>query len=507
MDIQPNFALDPNHIELVVRILFQVALLVSSAFFSGSETALFSLSRLDLQKLRNTRHPRSEKIHELLDEPRRLIISILCGNELVNIASSANMAAILITFFGEADTTWINIVVMVPLLLLIGEVTPKTFAVTFPIKFASNLSVRLLPRWIMMITPLRTGVRVIADWITTWIGGEAIKKNNILHPDEFRTLVDESAAFGIIDAVERVLIDNALKASETEIVTIMTPRTQIKFLDGNLPPEQLVKEFRRIKHSRVPIIKKYRDNVMGLLRAEDLLHFKQRGVRISELQLHDLIKPAHFVPPTLMVDEMFDYFQLHHTNIAIILGEYGGVSGIVTMHDVLTFMFGEISGYIEEPKHLLIDSQDGMLVPGDMRLLDFNKRTCFSITDPTMTTIGGYVFRLLEALPKAGDSVVFNENRFTVLEMEKLRIKTIKITPLNAPSSSTEAVVPMLTHQLEADRPAAETGEVLVTDQEELEDDLCSENGLSDSQEKATVPQSDGPTGPSRNTDVTKEGA
>ncbi|MBF0446832.1 MAG: HlyC/CorC family transporter [Magnetococcales bacterium] len=507
MDIQPNLALDPNYIELVVRILFQVVLLVSSAFFSGSETALFSLSRLDLQKLRNTRHPRSEKIHELLDEPRRLIISILCGNELVNIASSANMAAILITFFGEADTTWINIVVMVPLLLLIGEVTPKTFAVTFPVKFASNLSVRLLPRWIVMITPLRTGVRIIADRITTWIGGEAIKKNNILHPDEFRTLVDESAAFGIIDAVERVLIDNALKASETEIVTIMTPRTQIKFLDGDLPLEQLVKEFRRLKHSRVPIIKKYRDNVMGFLRAEDLLQVKQRGARISELNLSDLIKPAHFVPPTLMVDEMFEYFQSHNTNIAIILGEYGGVSGIVTMHDVLTFMFGEISGYIDEPKHVVSNSENAILVPGDMRLSDFNKRTRFSITDPTMTTIGGYVFRLLETLPKAGDSVVFNENRFTVLEMEKLRIKTIKISPLNTPSPATETRPPMLSHQPEVDGPTMKSDEVFLTDQEELGDDLDAAEDLPDSQGKAAAPQADGPTDQSRKTDVTNKGA
>lgn len=115
-----------------LRMAFQILLLVMSAFFSGSKTALFSLSRLDLQKLRNSRHLRSEKIHELLDEPRRRIISILCGNELVNIASSANMAAILLTFFGEADATLINILIMPPLLLLVGEVTPKTFAVTFP---------------------------------------------------------------------------------------------------------------------------------------------------------------------------------------------------------------------------------------------------------------------------------------------------------------------------------------------------------------------------------------
>lgn len=418
------------NLELVTRIIFQVLLLVFSAFFSGSETALFSLSRLDLQKLRNTHHPRSEKIHELLDEPRRLIISILCGNELVNIASSANMAAILLTFFGEAETAWINIIIMVPLLLLVGEVTPKTFAVTFPIKFSANLSVRFLPRWITLITPLRTAVRAVADRLTTWIVGEAVKENNILQPDEFRSLLEDSEASGVIEAVERVLIDNMLEASETEIINIMTPRTRIKFLDADSSIDKIIAEFRCLKRSRVPVIRKYRDNVLGFLRAEDLLHLKQQGEKLSEKNIEDIIKPAHFVPATLKVDEMFDYFQANHTNVAIILGEFGGVSGIVTLHDVLTFIFGEISGRSMAHEYYLEEDNNSYRIPGDMRLTDFNNLTNFSIDDPIMTTIGGFVFRLLRRLPKLGDTTDFEGIRFTVLAMELLRIKTVEVSKI-----------------------------------------------------------------------------
>ena len=128
---------DTWNIELLIRGVLQVVLLASSAVFSGSETALFSLSRIDLQQLRYRRDPTSESIHAMLDEPRRLIISILCGNELVNIASSVNMAAILLILFGH-DAGWLNILVMVPLLLLIGEVTPKTIAVNYPLGFAQQ---------------------------------------------------------------------------------------------------------------------------------------------------------------------------------------------------------------------------------------------------------------------------------------------------------------------------------------------------------------------------------
>ena len=133
-------AISPNDLELTLRCVFQLVLLGASAFFSGSETALFSLSRIDLQKLRYKRDSNSESIHAMLDEPRRLIISILCGNELVNIASAANMAVILLLLFGEENIGWINILIMVPLLLLIGEVTPKTIAVSFPVKFATRFT-------------------------------------------------------------------------------------------------------------------------------------------------------------------------------------------------------------------------------------------------------------------------------------------------------------------------------------------------------------------------------
>ncbi|MCP5428604.1 MAG: DUF21 domain-containing protein, partial [Chromatiaceae bacterium] len=176
--------------ELALRIVLQIVLLASSAVFSGSETALFSLSRIDLQKLRQSRNKYSESIHAMLDEPRRLIISILCGNELVNIASAVNMTGILLLLFGNQDVGWINILVMVPLLLLIGEVTPKTIAVNFPVKFSTGLSAKILPRWITLITPLREGVRVVADRITTFVVGDAVSRQNILHADELKTLLE-----------------------------------------------------------------------------------------------------------------------------------------------------------------------------------------------------------------------------------------------------------------------------------------------------------------------------
>ena len=427
-----TMALDAINWELTLRIIVQVMLLVSSAVFSGSETALFSLSRIDLQKLRQSRHKHSESIHEMLDEPRRLIISILCGNELVNIASAVNMTGILLMLFGDQDVTWINIAVMVPLLLLIGEVTPKTIAVSFPVKFTTGLSARVLPRWIVFITPLREVVRVVADRITTFLVGDAVNRENILHADELKTLLEESEQTGVIDATERVLIDNVLEASETDISRIMTPSPRINFLDASLPVPELLELFRQYQHPRIPVFQGHWDNVIGFLHSEDMLRLTRGGKDLASATLDSIIKPAHFVPPTKKVDEMFDYFQRNNTRVAIILGEYGEVLGIVTMKDVVKFIFGEISGRMVGQEYYNVHDENSYIVPGEMRLTDFYNLTNFDIEDPVMTTIGGVAFRLFDSLPKVGERVAHEGYEFIAQEVKGLRISKIQVSKLAA---------------------------------------------------------------------------
>ena len=423
-------------LELYVRILFQALLLLSSAVFSGSETALFSLSRIDLQKLRQSRHSDSESIHAMLDEPRRLIISILCGNELVNIASAVNMTAILLLVFGAQDVGWINVLIMVPLLLLIGEVTPKTIAVSYPIKFSTMISARVLPRWILFISPLRAAVRLVADRITTLVVGDAVDRENILQPDELRTLLEEGEETGIIDATERVLIDNLLEASETDISRIMTPGPRILFLDAALSVPDLIAQFRSYRHPRVPVYQGHWDNVIGFVHSEDILKLVRGGGDLESVTLDMILKPAHFVPPTKKVDEMFDYFQAHNTRVAIILGEYGEVYGIVTMKDVLKFIFGEISGTMAGQEFWKEDDENSYIVPGDMRLTDFYNLTNFDIEDPVMSTIGGVAFRLFDRLPELGDQVTSDGYRFVVKQRSGLRISQLQVQRISSSEES-----------------------------------------------------------------------
>lgn len=414
--------------DLTIRLVIQAGLFCLSAFFSGSETALFSLSRIDLQKLRNSRNPHSESIHAMLDEPRRLIVSLLCGNELVNIAAAANMTMILVMMFGEADAGWINIVVMVPLLLLFGEVTPKTIAVNSPVKFASLLTARFLPKWIFIVTPLRNVVRLVADRVTTFVVGEHVDRENILRPDELRTLMADSEETGVIEASERVLIDKVLEAAETDVARIMTPGPRIRFLDGDLPIEELIERFRTYRHPRVPVYRGHWDNVIGFLQAEDLLRRVRGDDKLSEIKLPEILKPAHFVPPTKKVDEMLEYFQRFNTRAAVVIGEYGEVLGIVTIKDVMTFIFGEISGKMRGQEYYQQEGNNSFTVPGYMRLADFRTLTNFDIDDPLMNTIGGVTLVLFGRLPRVGEKVFFADYEITVKEVSGMRITKVRVS-------------------------------------------------------------------------------
>lgn len=423
------FAIDPARLtepEILLRLLLQVLLLMGSAFFSGSETSLFSLSRLDLQQLRRERHQHAETLHALLDHPRRLIISILCGNELINIAAAVNMTSILVMLYGPENAGWINAILMAPMLLLFGEVTPKTIAVSNPLRISAGLVAAPMAFWVKAINPLRWLIRGISDRVTTWIVGDEKAAENILQLDEFRSLI-EAAEESQLTATERALIYNLLEAGDTEIVEIMIARPQTVFLNAALSVPELVDAFKKHRHSRVPVYRSHRDNVIGFLHAEHILRLYLQETDFTTVTLEELLHPPVMIPLTKKVDELFDYFQSHNARAAIVLNEFGGVEGFVSMTDVLSYIFGQLSEDVHGLELYHEQDEDAYEIPGTMKLTDFNNLTNFGIWDPRMTTIGGVVFRLLDRLPQVGDKVTYEDIVMTVLEMDEHRIAKIRV--------------------------------------------------------------------------------
>jgi len=412
--------------DMLVRYGIQLVLLCLSGFFSGSETALFSLSHVDLRQLRRERHPQVQTLHALLDEPRKLIVSILCGNEIVNIAAIANMTGILIALFGEARAGWMSVAVMLPLLLLFGEVTPKTIAISDPRRVAAGVVARPMSVWVLLITPVRWVVRTVAEWTTTRVVGPQRSRDSILQVDEFQSLVEDVAEQGSLSATAHALINNLLAAGGTEIVTIMTPRSRTAFLDAAQPLPELIEEFKRLRHPRVPIYRAHRDNLVGFLHMEDVLKLHLDGRDLDTLSIEELVHPPVVVPLTKKVDEMFDFFRERGAHAAAVLNEFGGVAGFITMEDVLRMIFGELVGGQAAESGVAVAPQAYEL-PGDMRLADVNRVTGFGIQDARMTTIGGVAFRYLDRLPTVGDRVTLDGVTIEVLAMDAHRISRVRL--------------------------------------------------------------------------------
>jgi CBS domain containing-hemolysin-like protein len=423
---------------MIARLVLEVVLLCGSGFFSASETALFSLSRLDLQKLRSRRHANSETVHALLDQPRRLIISILCGNELFITAAVVNLTSIMVTLYGPQKAGLLSVVVMSPLLLLLGEVIPKTVAVSNPVRFGAGLVAAPLAIWVRLVTPVRWAIRGVADRLTTLIVGENTNPENILRVDEFRSLVEEVAKGGELNATERALIHNLLDAGDTEVVEIMTPRTRMEFINETMPLPDVLERVRSVRHSRIPVYSGHRDNIVGFIHSEDVLMIVLDRMDLRLLNIDDIVHPPVVVPPTKKVDEMFDFFKDHSCRAAVVLNEFGGVEGCVTITDVLNFIFGQIAGPPVGQELHRDQDQDQYEVPGDMRLVDFNNLTHFGLEDPRMTTIAGVAFRHLDRLPRVGDVLTVDDLEITVLAMDAHRIDQVRVQRVAAPQETSE---------------------------------------------------------------------
>lgn len=411
--------------EMIARLMLQALLLCASAFFSSSETALFSLSRMELQQLRRDHHPKFETLEALLEQPRRLIISILSGNEVINVAATANMAGILISIYGETQAGLLNVLIMVPLLLLFGEVTPKTIAVSNPVRLSTRVIASPMTAWVKLIAPLRWVVRQIADRLTTAIVGKERAAENILRLDELRTLIDEVVAGGELNAMEKEVINNLLVAGSTEVIEIMKPRTQTAFISAELSVAEIIEQAQQIRHTRIAVYHTHHDNLIGFIHAEDILDLVLNDVDLDQVKLDAFMHPPVIVPPTKKVDEMFDFFIDNNAHAAAVLNEHGGIEGFITMRTVLNFIFGEAATTTQPYKQL---AEDVYEIPGDMTLTEFNDLTNFSIDDPRMTTVAGVVLRQLDRLPESGDSVTIEGIVFTVTAMEGLRITQLKIS-------------------------------------------------------------------------------
>ncbi len=422
-------------ITLIFELALFVLLMLLSGFFSSSETSLFSLNNLQLEQMRRDDNPHVTLIERLLSEPRRLIVTILIGNEFVNVAASVISAAIVIQLWG-AENKLFNLFIMVPILLLFGEITPKTLAIRNNVVFASVQS-RPIDLFARMIAPLRWLVRIVAEWFTTMIVGQQLDRASILTRDMVKTLAQEAVGDGVLDQNEARYIEQIFDFGNRTVEDLMTPRSAVVFLDASLPFEEIVAEVKRTRHTKLPLYRENRDTVLGVLHARDLLAADYEALKERPESLLEILREPYFVPETKSATDLFHTFRKRRLSVALAVDEYGGVTGLISMEDLLECIFGDIpspSDGVMEPEVEVAD--DGTtLIDGSLGVSQFNEQFGAMLADDEFDTIAGHILHELGELPLEGASVGMAGFAFTVEAVEANRIKTLRVQKVVAPET------------------------------------------------------------------------
>jgi len=400
-------------------------LMAISAFFSSSETALFSLSSVQLEHMRRKRHPRIDLIERLLSRPRRLIMTILIGNDLVNVAASVISATIIIRLMG-IGSKWINLLVMVPVLLLFGDVTPKTLAIRNNIAFAA-FECRPIEFFARLVKPVRWLVRTVADVFITLIIGKERSHGNIITEDMVRVLAHEAVGEGTLDRSEAQFIDHIFDFGDKTLEDVLTPRSDIFFLPLESGIPEKIEELRRTRHTKVPIYREHRDNILGILYARDLLGVDLESLSEDPQKFVKLLREPYFVPESKLAAELFNTFRERRMSCALTVDEYGGVTGLVTMEDLLECIFGDIHSPSDiSPQTYIQDlGENRYAIDGAMPVADLNQRINSNLDEEPAETVGGLLLHEYGELPSEGAVIVIDEFSFKVIEVEENRIKEL----------------------------------------------------------------------------------
>jgi len=407
------------------EIVLFALLMALSAFFSSSETALFSLSSIQLEHMRRKRHPSIDLIERLLSRPRRLIMTILIGNDLVNVAASVISATVIIRLMG-IGSKWVNLLVMVPMLLLFGDVTPKTLAIRNNVAFAA-VECRPIEFFARLVKPLRWLVRTVADVFITLIIGKERSHGNIITEDMVRVLAHEAVGEGALDRTEAQFIDHIFDFGDKTLEDVMTPRSDIFFLPLESSMAEKVEELRRTRHTKVPIYREHRDNIVGILYARDLLGVDLENLSKDPQRFVKLLREPYFVPESKLAAELFKTFRKRRMSCALTVDEYGGVIGLVTMEDLLECIFGEIHSPSDISPHTYIqDLGEGRYaIDGAMPVADLNRQIGSNFDEEPAETVGGLLLHEYGELPAEGAVIVIDEFSFKVIEVEENRIKEL----------------------------------------------------------------------------------
>ena len=407
-------------------IISIVILIIFSAFFSATETAFSTYNKIKMKNEASSGNKRAQTVLYLSEDYDRLLSTILIGNNIVNIASTTLSTILFTQLFGGAKGPTLSTVVMTVLVLIFGEISPKSIAKDMPESFAMAVAPFLKIIYIIL-KPLNSLFTLWKKLLTKII---KIKNPDIITEEEVLTIVEEATHDGTFNEHESDLIRNAIEFDDLEVSEICTPRTGIVAVKDTAEVDEVTSVFNECGFSRLPVYKKSIDNIIGFINQKDYYRYVVEGQK----SMSDIIKPMPLIPPTTNISKLMRNLQQQHTQIALIIDEYGGI----TLEDILEELVGEIwDEHDNEIPEIIRSNDDEYIVLGTANLNDvfeyFNKEC-----DSDFVSLNGWLSEKLERIPCVNDTVTYDNLVFTVLKANMRRAIEVKIVKLSEAEEKTE---------------------------------------------------------------------
>lgn len=410
------------------QLIILVILLCSSAFFSASETALMSLSKIRIRHMVDEKVKGAQLVSKLVENPGKLLSAILIGNNVVNIGASALATSIAIDYFGEKGVG-IATAMMTILVLIFGEITPKSIAA----RNSESISLKV-SGIINIITTILNPITIIFNYLTNGIvrllGGKVEMGKPYITEEELKTMVDVSHEEGVLEVEEKQMIYNVFEFGDSQVKDVMVPRTDMVAIEVSSTYEEIMDVFKREQFSRLPIYKETTDNIIGILHVKSLVFFDNSKEKFDINKY--MIKP-YFTYEYKPTTELFDEMRKNRVAMTVVLDEYGGTAGIVTMEDLVEEIVGDIEDEYDNEEHdeIQVIKEDEYIVDGSAKIELVNEMIGTNIESEDFDSIGGYVIGEIGGFPKKGETIECGNIKFIIEDIDKNRIKKLKILTLN----------------------------------------------------------------------------
>ena len=410
---------------ILIQSIVLVILLIGSGFFSASETSLMSLSKIRIRHMKEEGVKGAKLVANLTEDSNKLLSTILVGNNIVNIAATSISTALFTSLIPGASGVAIATALMTVLVLLFGEITPKTIAANNSEKVAIFVS-KPIKVIIFILRPVVWVFNLVTGLIFKILGVKDKGNQPYITEEELKTMVNVSHEEGVLEIEERQIINNVFQFGDMQAKEAMVQRLDMIAIDSEDNYEQIIEMFKTEKLSRMPVYNESIDDIIGILNIKDIIFLSNE--EIENFDIKDYMREPFFTYEFKKITQLLEEMKIEKSQMAIVVDEYGGTAGLITLEDLIEVIVGDIEDeYDEEEEEIQVIKEDEYVVDGSIKITDVNELIGVRLESEEFDSIGGYIIGHLRRLPEENEVIEVDHIKFCIESLDKNRIKKVRI--------------------------------------------------------------------------------